>query len=442
MPMPTLWKWSPRPDQTPDGSPASQSSPRFGALHSNVRSIVNGSSIYSRSPNLGGDSSPKTPFMGFFRRDHSPPAPININAANEPPRDSSDSRSPLYPQHTANSYMRTVAPLQDLQEPPTVYRRNSDVPDRHPADIELGYQGSVDPETEVLSDEVQQRRRRRRHRRRKHSHPRSQRAWVRRKNERQGCMPFVRGSAARGKLIASIISGLFLATVLAIYLGLALTRHDLGQEVHVLFIMIVLGTTIFFCHSLIRLCMLILHPPTEDPDRPSIPNMSAPEGFVPVRPIRVHLARDEELADAYASSDEEDGEDGGDRTAGGAGDPEKDVKLPPPPPAYGLWRSSVRVDPNLLHWQRVGSSPTPPQVLGRDSRSSSHPASRSGSVSGAADVPRPPSYASDDGVGYAVDAAPRSVAPSHTGVSDIHPAWRPGYAVSEVPTEWPRGPRI
>ncbi|KAK7186845.1 hypothetical protein DPSP01_007031 [Paraphaeosphaeria sporulosa] len=439
MPMPTLWKWSPRPEQTLDGSPASQSSSRFGALHSNVRSMINGSSIYSRSPTLGGDASPKTPFMGFFRRDHSPPAPIDVHAANEPSRDSSDSRSPLHPQHTAGSYMRTIAPLQHPQEPPTVYRRNSDVPDRHPADVQLDYRGSVDPETEVLSDEVQQRRRRRRHRRRKHSHPRSQRAWVRRKHEKRGCMPFVRGSAARGKLIASMISGLFLATVLAVYLVLALTRHDLGQEVHVLFIMIVLGTTIFFCHSLIRLCMLILHPPVEDPDRPSIPNMSAPEGFVPVRPIRVHLARDEELADAYASSDDEEaGDERRDREA--TADAEKGPKLPPP--AYGLWRSSVRVDPNLLHWQRVESSPAPPQIPGRDSRGSSHTASRAGSVSGAAvEAPRPPSYMSDDGVGYAVDAAPRSVAPSHSGVSDIHPAWRPGYAVSEVPTEWPRGGR-
>ncbi|KAL1611937.1 hypothetical protein SLS60_000160 [Paraconiothyrium brasiliense] len=440
MPMPTLWKWSPRPDQTPDGSPASQSSSRFGALHTNVRSMINGSSIYSRSPNLGGDSSPKTPFLGFFRRDHSPPAPIDVNAANGPPRDSSDSRSPLHPQHTARSYMRSIAPFQPPQEPETVYRRNSDIPDRHPADVQLDYRGSVDPETEVLSDEVQQRRRRRRHRRRKQH--RGQRAWVRRKNERRGCMPFVKGSAARGKLISCMISGLFLATVLAVYLALALTRHDLGQEVHVLFIMIVLGTTIFFCHSLIRLCMLILHPPTENSDRPSIPNMTGPEGFNPIRPIRVHLARDEELADAYSSDEEEDVE-GERRRDGGVEEGEKDVKLPPP--AYGLWRSSVRVDPNLLHWQRVDDSAGPPQIpgSGHTSRQSSQPASRNGSVSGPAqEAPRPPSYVSDDGVSYAVEAAPRSVAPSHTGVSDIHPAWRPGYAVSEVGSVWPHPQRI
>ncbi|KAJ4292505.1 hypothetical protein N0V90_009167 [Kalmusia sp. IMI 367209] len=441
MPMPALFKWSPRPDQTPDGSPISQSSSRFGALHNNVRSMINGSSIYSRSPNFGGDSSPKTPFLGFFRRPQDPPAPIDVDVANRPARDSSDSRSPLHPQHTAGSYMRSIAPLQDPREPETVYRRNSDVPDRHPADVQLDYGRSVDPETEQLSEEVHQRRRRRRHRRRKHH--RHQRQWVRRKHEKQGCMPFVRGTAARGKLVACMISGLFLATVLAIYLALALSRHDLGQEVHVLFIMIVLATTIFFCHALIRLCMLILHPPAENPDRPSIPNMTGPEGFHPIRPIRVHLARDEDLANSY--SDEEEEIEGEGRNRGEDAEKEN-VKLPPP--AYGLWRSSVRVDPNLLHWQRVDADGAP-DVPRSNSRNSILPNSRNGSMSSAAPAPteqagaRPPSYVSDDGVSYVVEAAPRSVAPSHTGVSDIHPAWRPGYAISEVTMdEWPRERRV
>lgn len=201
--------------------------------------------------------------------------------------------------------------------------------------------------------------------------------------------------------------------------------------------MIVLGTTIFFCHSLIRLCMLILRPPPENPERPSIPNMVGPEGFNPVRPIRVHLQRDEDLADTYSDEEEEIEGDGQGRDA------EKE-KVKMPPPAYGLWRSSVRVDPNLLHWQRAESPPLP--TSNHNSAASRNTAPRNGSVSSlppaAAEEegPRPPSYVSDDGVSYVVGAAPRSVvAPSHTGVSDIHPAWRPGYAVSEVAMdEWPR----
>ncbi|KAF2180340.1 hypothetical protein K469DRAFT_592348 [Zopfia rhizophila CBS 207.26] len=412
MPFPVFQR-SPRPND----SPASTSSSRFGALHNNVRSMINGSSVYSNSPVSSNNNTPKLPFLGFLRRPQSPPNPIVV-PENEAPRDSSDSRSPLHPQHTAGSYQRVIAPLgSNPREPDRTYNR-------HPAEVPLG---SVDPETAQLQEEVHGRRRRHHRRRRKHHRPTH---WVRRRSERGICFSFIRSHAARGKCIACLISGLFLMTVLTIYLSLALTKKALGQEVHVLFIMIILGTTIFFCHSLIRLCMLALHPEEEGP---RIPSMTGPEGFHPVRPIRVHLARDEEIG---VEDDDE------------VNDPEKMKGPAPPPPAYGLWRSSVRVDPNLLHWQRVddSSSATP---------ADSHPNSRNGSVSGiagpaSAERPReehtglrPPSYVSDDGVTYVVEAAPRSVAPSHTGVSDIHPAWRPGFAMSEVHIEdWPAPRRV
>lgn len=219
MPVPQLFKWSPRPDQTPEGSPASQSSSRFGALHNNVRSMINGSSVYSQSPNPNSAwNTPKPPFLSFLRREHSP-SPVAIPTSNDPPRDSSDSRSPLHPQHTAGSYMRTIAPLQDPREPEVIYSHERNAPDRHPADVQLDYAGSggnPNPDVERLQEETNdpnRQRRRRRHRRRKH-HRQTQ--WTRRRNEQRGCLPFIRGSAARGKLMACFISGLFLATVLAI----------------------------------------------------------------------------------------------------------------------------------------------------------------------------------------------------------------------------------
>lgn len=211
MPLPSFFR-SPRPDQqeSPNGSPASQSSSRFGALHNNVRSMINGSSVYSDSPAPSNNNTPKIPFLGFLRRPQSPPDPIVV-PGNDVPRDSSDSRSPLRPRHTAGSYMRTIAPLQDPREPETIYSN------RHPADVPLDYGGSVDPETQQLQEEVQGRRRRHRHhRRRKHRATH----WVRRRSDRgqdKGiCFPFVKSQAARGKCIACMISGLFLTTVLAI----------------------------------------------------------------------------------------------------------------------------------------------------------------------------------------------------------------------------------
>jgi hypothetical protein len=82
-------------------------------------------------------------------------------------------------------------------------------------------------------------------------------------------------------------------------------------------------------------------------------------------------------------------------TAGPIGAPK------PPPPAYGLWRYSVRVAPEQLQWMRreqaageglvAPSLPTPTGVRPESAASN-----------------RPPSYMSDDGVGYVVGAEPRS----------------------------------
>ncbi|EUC34541.1 hypothetical protein COCCADRAFT_35804 [Bipolaris zeicola 26-R-13] len=424
-----LFAWSPRPDQDQDieASPATSSPSRFGAFRSNVRTLVNGSSVYSQSPaltntNNHNETTPKVPFRGFWSRQQSPD-PNTQHVSDDEPRDSRDSRAPLS-HHTAGSY---IGAIQDPQEPETVYSR-------HPADVQLpsDHDGPVDPAIQQPADEANGRRhRRRKHRRRTNRRADRREQWVRRRDERESTGIYVRGSAARRKMVAAVISGTFLIVILSIYLALALTNKDLGQEIHILFIMVLLTVTIFFCHSLIRLCMLMLNPPSEE--RQFIPNMLGPEGFQPIIPIRVHLRRDEEAAlenDALENDMDID-------------DPEKNMP-PPPPPAYGLWRSSVRVDPNLIHWQRVDA------LSERGSAMSSQMPSRVGSVaeqipplptasrapSAVAEGPRPPSYVSEDGISYVVEAAPRSTVTSnrdsHTGYSEIHPAWRPGYAMSEI----------
>jgi hypothetical protein len=206
-----LFAWSPRPgqdrNQDPFGTPASQSSSRFGALHSNIRGMINGSSIYSQSPALEqNNKTPKTPFLGFFRRDQAFD-PESSPVARDGPRASDDSRSPLRGHHTAGSYIGAIE-SQAPQSPENVYHR-------HPADVALPRQDSdnVDPEDQQPAE----RRHRRKHRRRKHRQPQAAQ-WVRRREERgaHGPMLFIRGSPARGKMIACIISGSFLLTVLSV----------------------------------------------------------------------------------------------------------------------------------------------------------------------------------------------------------------------------------
>jgi hypothetical protein len=107
--------------------------------------------------------------------------------------------------------------------------------------------------------------------------------------------------------------------VLTVYLALALSNRNESQEFHVLLILIILVTTIFFCHALIRLCMMIMHPPSDDDmENRNLPSMIGPGGYAnPAIPIRVALARDEEAAGIESEA----------------------TKFPPP--AYGLWRESV-----------------------------------------------------------------------------------------------------
>ena len=79
-----------------------------------------------------------------------------------------------------------------------------------------------------------------------------------------------------------------------------------------------------------------------------------------------------------------------------------------------------RVDPNRLFWQRNETS-----------ASGARPETRTG--------PRPPSYASDDGVAYFVDAAPRSTAPTTDVPLPPHPSelGRIGHNPQQD-TEWER----
>ncbi|XXH03315.1 hypothetical protein Hte_009713 [Hypoxylon texense] len=238
------------------------------------------------------------------------------------------------------------------------------------------FQGA-DPEETHLADAVG--------RRIRHRHPRSRRH---RNDEHPArflfCFPWVKSARIRRQILRCFVSGILLIFMLAVYLALSITKNINSNEFTVLLILVILFATIFFCHGLIRICMLIVRPPNEeDEERARLPQLMEPGGYaVPRRPIHVILARDEEVVGAESDAN----------------------KLQPP--AYGLWRESVRVDPNRLYWQRNDQAPTE-----GDGEEQPRPGTA-----------RPPSYASEDGVSYIVEARPRSFAPPTDVPLPPHPS--------------------
>ncbi|KAK0644275.1 hypothetical protein B0T16DRAFT_331948 [Cercophora newfieldiana] len=211
------------------------------------------------------------------------------------------------------------------------------------------------------------------------------------------CFPWIKSRRIRSQILRCFVSGMFLTLILAVYLSLSITKNINNSEFTVLLILIILFVTIFFCHGLIRLCMLVVRGGRDNEEQSRLPEMMGPGGYaIPRRPIRVVLARDEEAAGIESET----------------------TKTNPPP--YGRWRESVRVDPDRIYWQRNDAAPETDDLS-----------------NGRTTAPRPPSYASDDGVSYVVEAQPRSIAPttevplrssmpmhpSETGRAGQPPAW-------------------
>ncbi|KAL9116030.1 MAG: hypothetical protein Q9227_000398 [Pyrenula ochraceoflavens] len=202
-----------------------------------------------------------------------------------------------------------------------------------------------------------------------------------------------RDKRVRSKAIQCIVLGFSLAIVLVIYLVVAVTNSSSDDQFHILLILIILILTIFFCHVFIRLCMMILSPPKPQDQIADGGSRGGALGYMnPATPIPVTFARDEELGEQNPQDD-----------------PAKAV-LRPPPPAYGLWRGSVRIHPDLVHWQRTQTQESRSPIEQEPDRARPTTANR------------PPSYASDNGVDYVVDVEPRSFAPTED--MPIHPSER------------------
>ncbi|KAK3348436.1 hypothetical protein B0H65DRAFT_175762 [Neurospora tetraspora] len=212
------------------------------------------------------------------------------------------------------------------------------------------------------------------------------------------CFPWVKSRTKRMLILRSFVSGMFLACLLIVYLALAVTHTVDGSEFTIAMILVVVLGAIVFCHSVVRLIMLAFkggrskRGDLESGQAHHGLDIHAPAGpyAIPPTPIRVVLARDEEAAgipsDAAVSK----------------------------PPEYGQWRESVRVDPNRIYWMR--NEAVTPALPNEEQAGSEGARSRAGSRDGPATNPgtlrRPPSYSSDDGVSYVVEAQPRSIAPA------------------------------
>ena len=171
-----------------------------------------------------------------------------------------------------------------------------------------------------------------------------------RRNRRQRRrFPYIRNKALRRKAITCVVSGSLLALILIIctdchsppvfairaytniVADLALAVQDIiaSEIFHIVLILSILALATFFCHQLIRLCMLVYSPLSGQGGSQSSVRESGESFTHPVEPIPVVLARDEELG-----------------LVGSGGAEVAETKEPkPPPPVYGLWRGSVVRNP-------------------------------------------------------------------------------------------------
>ncbi|KAI9777547.1 MAG: hypothetical protein M1839_008841 [Geoglossum umbratile] len=344
---------------------------RLASVHSNLREMFTGTS----GPR-GEESQPaghKTlritiPATGTPLSNRSPPNPVLLSPVSPV--------SPLFP-IILNPSPRSTRPA--TPETSSRISRSPAVPPQayHPRPQQFGDVGPIVQEPDASAG-VRSTRSRQRHGKRKAKGPL--------------LFPGIKEPALRSKLMCCLGSGCALALILCLYLGIALSGRSLGQEFHITFILVILILTIYFCHSLIRLCMLAMKVNSGY----SATRIRSPAGPAhlanPREPIRVVLAHDEEAAGLESEAPQN------------------------PPPAYGNWRYTVRADPNLLYWQRNDSHQ---ETSGED------PEHRPSTVN------RPPSYMSDHDVSYTTSTTPQTLSSQEHLPLPTHPsevgriAWNP-----------------
>ncbi|RGP62328.1 hypothetical protein FSPOR_9373 [Fusarium sporotrichioides] len=307
-------------------------------------------------------------FLRIWGRNSNPSQPDDIRNATASP-------SPLLPIAEPLSPTRpepVATPSSESQQSRRQRRQQSSASASAPLEAHL---------SELLGGPVDRQRRRREHHEGGRNGHRSRRSREQHPKYFLGCIPWVRSRRMRAQILRCMTSGLFLIILVTVYLCLSMTRKVNTREMNIMLILVILFAAAFFFHGLIRLCLIIIKGNREAALRANRPpRYRGPRYAVPPVPIPVVLAQDEEAV---------------------GGDSEAAKTMPP---AYGRWRETVRVDPNRLFWQRNENVDI----------SQMRPNTRSG--------PRPPSYASEDGISYVVEAQPRSTAPSTDVPLPTHPS--------------------
>ncbi|KIX06443.1 uncharacterized protein Z518_04419 [Rhinocladiella mackenziei CBS 650.93] len=218
-----------------------------------------------------------------------------------------------------------------------------------------------------------------------------------------------RDPKVNAKAKISLAFGITLLAALIIYLALAVTGVGRNTMFHVLSILLILTLLGVFSHQVIRMLVLMRRPRRSRhrtahksrrqrargqarTSRQECANMDT-ESFddrPPEKPIQIHMAGDLEFAP--------DVEMGRDHPA---------IRIPPP--VYGNFRTSKRINPDLVHWKHVPPSPLTPtyeEAVSQVQQTMGY---------------RPPSYLSESGVTEVVESQTRDV---DAALENIHPLER------------------
>ncbi|KAL4945960.1 hypothetical protein BDV06DRAFT_183738 [Aspergillus oleicola] len=183
------------------------------------------------------------------------------------------------------------------------------------------------------------------------------------------------------KLFNLVLATVLLLINLGTYVSFVVIRAIRGPWLYIVLTFILLTLGVIWCHTLCRFIVAVYQFPNHAGNALPPLEMVGVAGYAqPDQPIHVTMASDEErLTRSHQAAA---------------------VKIMAPPPAYGVWRSSVRINPDLLYWQRIDNQ----AAATRDTERGEQGQYRK------ANGRRPPTYMSDDGVEYVVEAQPRSFA--------------------------------